>query len=142
MSINYLLSQVGYKVTIWNVADDEENVTGVPSGEIVEWNVINRNFMQNDYPTATKLMPDTTMAMSDVLRKIVDNEEVELMDSVMRSFVSTYVTFIPTSTNDYICISYGSGVGTIYARNIQFISKKFHVNSLKSFVYKYIDKYI
>ena len=72
MSINYLLSQVGYKVTIWNVADDEENATGVPSGEVVEWNVINRNFIQNDYPTATKLMPDATMAMSDVLKKIVE----------------------------------------------------------------------
>ena len=72
MSINYLLTQVGYKVTIWNVADDEENAAGVPSGEVVEWNVVNRNFMQNDYPTATKLMPDGTMAMSDVLKKIVD----------------------------------------------------------------------
>ena len=72
MSINYLLTQVGYKVTIWNVADDEENAAGVPSGEVVEWNIINRNFMQNDYPTATKLMPDGTMAMSDVLKKIVD----------------------------------------------------------------------
>ena len=72
MSVNYLLSQVGYKVTIWNVADDEENVVGVPAGDVVEWNIINHNFMQNDYPTATKLMPDTTMAMSDVLKKIVD----------------------------------------------------------------------
>lgn len=72
MSINYLLSQVGYKVTIWNVADDEENVTGVPAGDVVEWNIINHNFMQNDYPTATKLMPDTTMAMSDVVKRIVD----------------------------------------------------------------------
>lgn len=72
MSINYLLSQVGYKVTIWNVADDEENAVGVPTGGVVEWNIINRNFVQNDYPTATKLIPDTTMAMSDVLKKIVD----------------------------------------------------------------------
>ncbi len=71
-SINYLLSQVGYKVTIWNVADDEENAVGVPSGEVVEWNIVNHNFIQNDYPTATKLMPDTTMAMSDVLKKIVE----------------------------------------------------------------------
>lgn len=72
MSVQYLLNQVGYKVTIWNVADDEENVVGVPSGDVVEWNIINRNFMQNDYPTATKLMPDTTMAMSDVLKQIVE----------------------------------------------------------------------
>jgi hypothetical protein len=71
-SINYLLNQVGYKVTIWNVADDEENAVGVPSGEVVEWNIVNHNFIQNDYPTATKLMPDTTMAMSDVLKKIVE----------------------------------------------------------------------
>lgn len=72
MSVQYLLNQVGYKVTIWNVADDEENAVGVPSGEVIEWNVVNRNFLQNDYPTATKLMPDTTMAMSDVLKKIVE----------------------------------------------------------------------
>ena len=41
---------------------------------------------------------------------------------------------------DYL--KYNKIKGICYASNIQFISKKFHVNSLKSFVYKYIDKYI
>ena len=31
------------------------------------------------------------MGHLEILRKIVDNEEVELIDSVMRSFVTTYI---------------------------------------------------
>ena len=34
---------------------------------------------------------DKVMGHLEILKKIVDNEEVELIDSVMRSFVSTYV---------------------------------------------------
>ena len=34
-SINYWLSQAGFMVQIQNVADDEENAIGVPSGDIV-----------------------------------------------------------------------------------------------------------
>lgn len=34
---------------------------------------------------------DKVMGHLEVLRKIVDNEEVELIDSVMRSFVTTYI---------------------------------------------------
>ena len=58
-------------VQIQNVADDEENATGVPSGDVVEWNVIDRNFMQFDYPTATKIMPGDK-SIPEILRMIVD----------------------------------------------------------------------
>lgn len=34
---------------------------------------------------------DKVMGHLEILRKIVDNEEVELIDSVMRSFVTTYI---------------------------------------------------
>lgn len=69
--INYALSQSGFMVQIQNVADDEENATGVPSGDVVEWNVIDRNFMQFDYPTATKIMPGDK-SIPEILRMIVD----------------------------------------------------------------------
>jgi hypothetical protein len=71
-SISYLLSQVGYKVTIWNVADDEDNSTGVPDGDIIEWNVIDHNFIQNDYPTATKILPSEEETIGNTVTKIVE----------------------------------------------------------------------
>ena len=77
--INYYLTQIGYKVQIQNVADDEENATGVPSGSVIEWNVIDRNFIQYDYPTATKLMPGPDMDIPAILRQIV--EQSGLFDS-------------------------------------------------------------
>lgn len=55
-SLNYLLTQIGYLVTVWNVADDEDNPRGIGSGTL-EYNIINRNFLQKDYPTVTKLLP-------------------------------------------------------------------------------------
>lgn len=70
--INYYLGQAGYKVMIFNVADDEENPIGVPTGEVVEWNVIDRNFIQNDYPTATKIIPGEGTEIPTVLRQIVE----------------------------------------------------------------------
>lgn len=70
--INYYLGQAGYKVMIFNVADDEENPVGVPSGEVIEWNVIDRNFIQNDYPTATKIIPAEGTEIPAVLRQIVE----------------------------------------------------------------------
>lgn len=57
-SINYYLMQVGYIVKIWNVADDEENAVTIPTGGGVEWNIENKNFIQNDYGTTTKIMSD------------------------------------------------------------------------------------
>ena len=70
--VNYLLGKVGYKVQIQNVADDEENAEGVPTGDIVEWNIIDRNFIQFDYPTATKIMPAPDMDIPQILRQIVE----------------------------------------------------------------------
>lgn len=72
MSIQYCLNQIGYKVTIWNVADDEENALGVPSGDVIEWNIIDSTFIQNDYPTTTKLMPSTDKSLADILRQVVE----------------------------------------------------------------------
>lgn len=71
-SINYWLAQSGFMVQIQNVTDDEENSTEVPSGGVVEWNVIDYNFIQNDYPTATKIIPGEGMDIPSVLRQIVE----------------------------------------------------------------------
>ena len=40
---------------------------------------------------------DTVNGHLEILKRIVDNEEVELIDSVMRSFISTYV--LPEDVN-------------------------------------------
>ena len=69
--INYWLSQAGYLVQIVNVADDEENPVSVPEG-VVEWNVIDYNFIQYDYPTATKIVPGEGSEIVSVLKQIVD----------------------------------------------------------------------
>lgn len=69
--VNYYLVQAGYKIQIQNVADDEENASGVPTGEVVEWNVIDYNFIQHDYPTATKIIPGDGMEIPAILRQIV-----------------------------------------------------------------------
>lgn len=69
--INYYLGRSGFRVKIQNVADDEENATGVPDG-VVEWNVINHNFIQNDYPTAVKVIPSPDEDVPTILQKIVD----------------------------------------------------------------------
>ena len=69
--INYFLSQIGYKLQIQNVADDEENADGI-SGETVEWNIIDNNFIQYDYPTATKLSPTPGADITNVLKQIVN----------------------------------------------------------------------
>ena len=71
-SICYLLAQVGYKVTIWNVTDDEDNASGVPDGDVIEWNVIDYNFIQNDYPTATKILPSEAETIGNTVTKIVE----------------------------------------------------------------------
>ena len=71
-SICYFLSQAGYKVTIWNVTDDEDNAQGVPDGDVIEWNVIDYNFIQNDYPTATKVLPSENETIGNTVTKIVE----------------------------------------------------------------------
>lgn len=69
--INYCLQKSGFKFEIFNVADDEDNSVGVPSG-IVEWNVIDRNFVQDDYPTSTKFLPSESDTIVDTLKNIVN----------------------------------------------------------------------
>lgn len=71
MSVQYYLGQIGYHITIWNVADDEENATGVPDGDILEYNIIDNTFIQNDYPTVTKYMPAPGSSLVDVLETII-----------------------------------------------------------------------
>lgn len=73
--INFYLGKVGLKVQIQNVADDEENPTNIPTGS-VEWNVVNRNFIQYDYPTTIKILPSPDEDIIDVLRKVVDNSDL------------------------------------------------------------------
>jgi hypothetical protein len=70
-SINYYLAKAGYIVKIQNVTDDEENPTGV-SSETAEWNIIDYNFMQFDYPTAIKIIPAEGMDVVAVLKQVVD----------------------------------------------------------------------
>ena len=78
-SVNYYLSQIGYTVKIFNVADDEEDPVTVPSG-IIEWNSIDRNFLQYDYPTATKNIPGEGMDIPAVLRQIVETSGLFNLD--------------------------------------------------------------
>lgn len=69
--INYYLAKAGYLVKIQNVTDDEENPTSVPS-EMAEWNIIDTNYVQNDYPTAIKILPGDGMDAATVLKKAVE----------------------------------------------------------------------
>lgn len=69
-SLSYLLVQIGYKVTVWNVADDEENPNGVGAGTL-EYNIINSNFLQHDYPTVTKLVQGDKNA-AEIVGEIVE----------------------------------------------------------------------
>lgn len=70
-SLQYLLGQIGYKVTVWNVADDEDNANSVGAGTL-EYNVINHNFLQSDYPTVTKLIPTEDQNVAEVVGMIVE----------------------------------------------------------------------
>lgn len=70
--VNNLLVNIGYMFQICTVADDEENATGVPSGEVIEWNIINRNHLQDDYPTATKIVPTASQDIPTVLHQIIE----------------------------------------------------------------------
>ena len=70
-SLSYLLGQIGYKITIWNVADDEENPNTVGAG-VIEYNVINHNYLQHDYPTVTKLIPTEGQNVAEVVGMIVE----------------------------------------------------------------------
>lgn len=71
-SILYYLGDLGYTVKIWNVAEDEVNALEVPTSNMVEWNVIDRSFMQYDYPTATKIIPGSENNIIETLTTIID----------------------------------------------------------------------
>lgn len=73
--INYYLGLSGFRLRIQNVADDEDHATGVPEG-IVEWNIINNNYIQNDYPTAVKVIPSPDEDIPSILQKIVDESNL------------------------------------------------------------------
>lgn len=70
-SINFWLIQAGYIVKIQNVTDDEENVNG-PADGTVEWNIVDYNFMQFGYPTATKIIPAPGADVAKTLRRVVE----------------------------------------------------------------------
>ena len=53
--------------------DDEDNPTGVPSGNMVEWNIIDNNFIQFDYPTAIKIIPNPDQDIIEVIKQIINN---------------------------------------------------------------------
>jgi hypothetical protein len=74
-SINYFLAKGGLLVKVVNVTEDEENPTG-PSAETAEWNIIDYNFIQNEYPTAVKIIPGTGMDVVSVLKQVVDNSDL------------------------------------------------------------------
>ncbi len=69
--INYYLIEAGFYVQIQNVTDDEENADGI-TGESVEWNIIDYNFIQNDYPTAVKIIPGDGLDIPAILEKAVE----------------------------------------------------------------------
>ena len=74
--LNYYLSKAGYLLKIFNVTDDEVNATGVPSGEVVEWNIIDYNFLQYDYPTAIKIIPGEGLDIPGVLNQVIEQTDL------------------------------------------------------------------
>lgn len=70
-SLRYLLKKIGYLVEVWNVAEDEENSQGVGEGTL-EYNVVNHNFLQHDFPTVTKLIPEEGKDISNILSMVVE----------------------------------------------------------------------
>ena len=110
--INYFLSKLGYKLQIQNVADDEENVEGV-SGDMIEWNIIDNNFIQFDYPTATKLVPAPGTDIISVLKHIIDQSG--LFDDTKFSGMKNPFTEL-ISNGEKIKNITGSTNGTIVAK--------------------------
>lgn len=69
-SINYLLGEVGFRILVSFVADDEINPLTVPSG-VTEYNIIDESFIQNDLPTVTKINRNPGDSISEVLDTVV-----------------------------------------------------------------------
>ncbi len=111
--INYFLGNIGYKVQVQNVTDDEENPTGVPTGEVIEWNVIDNNFIQYDYPTATKIIPSSGSDIVGVLKQIIDQSG--LFEPAKFSGLKNPFTELMTNLERIKNIS-GANNGTLIAR--------------------------
>lgn len=95
-SVQYLLKQIGYMVTIWNVTDDEENPNGVGAGTL-EYNVVNHNFLQHDYPTTTKIVPSEDKTVAEVITEIV--EQTGLFDEAKFAGVKNPFTILVNNLN-------------------------------------------
>lgn len=89
-SINYWLARVGFVVKIWNVADDEDNPVDIPA-ETTEWNIIDYNFIQYDYPTVVKIIPVAGNDVVTILKQAITTSNLfrvgknplnELIDSL------------------------------------------------------------
>ena len=74
-SINYWMLKAGFLVKMFNVTDDEENAEGV-SPESSEWNIINKNYLIDNLPTAIKVIPEAGTDIITVLEKVVDQVDV------------------------------------------------------------------
>lgn len=74
--VNHYLIGAGYKLQVINVTDDEENASGIPDGEVIEWNIIDNNFIQNNYPTATKIIPGANMDIPEILKTVVQQSNI------------------------------------------------------------------
>ena len=88
--INYYLVKAGFYVQIQNVADNEENANDIPLG-VVEWNVLDHNFIQNDYPTAVKIIPSEGQDIVEILKNIVGHSglfDVNKFSGVKNPFTS------------------------------------------------------
>ena len=42
----------------------------------IGWNIINKNFLQYDYPTATKIIPGDGTEIPEILRKVVEQQNL------------------------------------------------------------------
>jgi hypothetical protein len=74
-SINYWMLKAGFLVKMFNVTDDEENAEGV-SPESSEWNIIDKNYLIDNLPTAIKVIPEAGTDIITVLEKVVDQVDV------------------------------------------------------------------
>ena len=70
-TLRYLLKKIGYLITVWNVTDDEENSQGVSDGTL-EFNIVNYNFLQSDFPTTTKILSSEGKDVVDILNEVVE----------------------------------------------------------------------
>ncbi len=61
---------------VLNVAEDEENPIGVPDGDVVEWNIIDNNYIQYDYPTATKILPAEGANVVKTLKEVIKQQRL------------------------------------------------------------------